>query len=426
VSVYAEGASAPSTLAARTARTSGILYASSVLGAALGLGNVLVTARVLGPEGRGAVAFLTTVATLTSALSVFGVQQAVANSVARRPERSRVLAGTAAVLSAGLGLLGAAVVALLVQISPGAAAGASRPVLTMVLASVPLLVLQICLQQLVASHSRFGVLTASLLLPAVVNLAGNGVLAVLGDLTTARAVGTWLLGQLLATVLLVRIVLVQLGGVGRPSVSAGRAALAFGVKAHLGRVMMLSNYRLDQWLLGALAGTQQLGLYSVAVACADAAEAGRQAADAFRAVLLVTVPLMAALALLAPVLSVTLLGSGFASAVTPLRILVLGAPGVVALKLLGSALTAQGLPLREAAGSGTAFATLLTLDLLLIPPLGGLGAACASTAGYTAGGLVAAAVFVRTLDLPASALLPRSRDVRLVRKLMQRKPAPAR
>jgi O-antigen/teichoic acid export membrane protein len=339
------------------------------------------------------------------------------------------------------------VVALLVQISPGAAAGASRPVLTMVLASVPLLVLQICLQQLVASHSRFGVLTASLLLPAVVNLAGNGVLAVLGDLTTARAVGTWLLGQLLATVLLVRIVLVQLGGVGRPSVSAGRAALAFGVKAHLGRVMMLSNYRLDQWLLGALAGTQQLGLYSVAVAWseglfllptavsavqrpdlarADAAEAGRQAADAFRAVLLVTVPLMAALALLAPVLSVTLLGSGFASAVTPLRILVLGAPGVVALKLLGSALTAQGLPLREAAGSGTAFATLLTLDLLLIPPLGGLGAACASTAGYTAGGLVAAAVFVRTLDLPASALLPRSRDVRLVRKLMQRKPAPAR
>ena len=33
--------------------------------------------------------------------------------------------------------------------------------------------------------------------------------------------------------------------------------------------MLLANYRVDQWLLGAIGGTRQLGQYSVAVAWAE-------------------------------------------------------------------------------------------------------------------------------------------------------------
>src|SRR3712207_8747882 len=52
---------------------------------------------------------------------------------------------------------------------------------------------------------------------------------------------------------------------------------------------------------------------------------------------------------LAPVLCVGFFGEDFADAVGPLRILALGALGIAALKLLGNALTAQDLPLRETA-----------------------------------------------------------------------------
>ena len=34
--------------------------------------------------------------------------------------------------------------------------------------------------------------------------------------------------------------------------------------------MLLGSYRLDQWLLGAIAGPRELGVYSVAVAWAEA------------------------------------------------------------------------------------------------------------------------------------------------------------
>jgi O-antigen/teichoic acid export membrane protein len=59
-------------------------------------------------------------------------------------------------------------------------------------------------------------------------------------------------------------------GFGRPSPSLARGTLGFGLKSHIGRVMLLGNYRLDQWILGAIAGATQLGLYSVAVAFAEA------------------------------------------------------------------------------------------------------------------------------------------------------------
>jgi Na+-driven multidrug efflux pump len=50
------------------------------------------------------------------------------------------------------------------------------------------------------------------------------------------------------------------------------------------------------------------------------------------------------------------------------------------------------------------------LDLLLIPRLGGLGAAIATTSAYTVGGLVAAGVFVRSLGAVPRELVPRRAD----------------
>ena len=43
-------------------------FATNMVAAALSLANVLITARQLGPSGRGELAFLTTVAMLTAAL----------------------------------------------------------------------------------------------------------------------------------------------------------------------------------------------------------------------------------------------------------------------------------------------------------------------------------------------------------------------
>jgi Na+-driven multidrug efflux pump len=65
----------------------------------------------------------------------------------------------------------------------------------------------------------------------------------------------------------------------------------------------------------------------------------------------------------------------------------------------------------ESAAIGLAFALTLVLDILLIPSHGGLGAAIASTAAYTLGGVAVALTFSRGLGLPLRELLPRSREV---------------
>jgi Na+-driven multidrug efflux pump len=106
--------------------------------------------------------------------------------------------------------------------------------------------------------------------------------------------------------------------------------------------------------------------------------------------------------------------------------LVAGAFGMVALKLLGNALVAQGQPLLQSLAIGSVFVLTVVLDIVLIPPLGGLGAATASTIAYSAAGIVMGAAFVRALDVRPGELVPRLGDARAllqrVRGLLRRRP----
>jgi O-antigen/teichoic acid export membrane protein len=413
-------------------RSTAITYGTNVAVATLSFVSVVVTSRSLGPEGRGQVAFLTTVGYLTAQLSTIGIHQAIANLAGRRPALSPTLAGNALVLSVLFGGLAAVAVWVMFTAVPATGGETDPWFQALVLATVPMLVLQVCLQLLAQAHYLFGVSNLAWLLTPAVMVVVNGALAALGALTVGKAVGAWCLGQALATAVLV-VATFRTGGFARPDRRLAGAMVTFGAKAHLGRVMLLGNYRLDQWILGSLGSARQLGPYSVAVAWsevlfflptaltavqrpdlvrAEPDEAGRQASRAFRLALLITIPLGVVLVLAAPFLCVAVFGEGFRSAVPELRALALGAPGIVALKLFGNALTAQRAPLRETAAIAVAFVTIVVLDVALIPAHGGLGAALASTTAYSLGGVAAAFIFVHSLQARAGDLLPRVGDAR--------------
>jgi O-antigen/teichoic acid export membrane protein len=264
-----------------------------------------------------------------------------------------------------------------------------------------------------------------------VNVSVNGLLAAAGVLSVGSAVATWVGGQTLGTVLMAWHVARRSAGFGRPDLRLARRSLGFGVKAHAGRAMLLGNYRLDQWILGAIAGARELGLYSVAVAWAEAlfylptalaavqrpdlvrsarGNAARDAAAVFRATMLVTVPLVVGLVVAAPFLCVTVFGAQFRGSIEQLRILSAGAVGIVALKLFGNALTAQAKPMLETAAVGVAFVATVVLDVLLIPSHGGVGASVASALAYSAGGIAVVAIFVRALGARPRDLVPRGRE----------------
>jgi O-antigen/teichoic acid export membrane protein len=180
-----------------------------------------------------------------------------------------------------------------------------------------------------------------------------------------------------------------------------------------------------------MAGARELGLYSVAVSWGEGlfllptalsfaqrpdlvrtgrSTAGKQAAQAFRMATLLTIPMVLFILVAAPFLCVTVFGPEFQGSIDDLRVLAAGAFGIAAVKLLGSALIAQSKPLLEMVATTTAFVLTITLDILLIPTHGGLGAALASAIAYSAGGLAVGAIASRTLAVPLQALVPRLSD----------------
>jgi O-antigen/teichoic acid export membrane protein len=406
-------------------------FSANVVVSALSLVNVVVTARALGPAGRGEVAFLTTMAGITSQLAALGVQQANVNLAGGRPKLVPALLANSLALACLLGAAASSIVAGAVALVPAVGGGVATPLLAFVLATLPVLILRLYLEYLAYADYRFRLANVSWMLISLVTCTVNGTLAVLDVLSVAVAVGSWVGGQALAAALLWW----QLGGFRRRprdfDGALARQALGFGLRAHGGRVMLLGNYRVDQWILGSVAGQRELGLYSIAVSWAetlfflpaamaavqrpdlvraDAGEAGRRAAFVFRTAAAATIVATLAVLVLAPVLCVGFFGENFVDAVGPLRVLAVGALGIAALKLLGNALTAQNMPLRETAAIGVSFAAILALDIALIPRYGADGAAIASAIAYSLGGVAVALIFVRSLPARLSWLVPRPAD----------------
>lgn len=417
-------------------RSALLMFGTSLTVSALSLVNVLVTSRALGVSGRGQVAFLLTVGSLTAHLATLGVQEANANTASSSPHRTPPLAGNSVVLALLLGTAAAAGLAGLVAVVPAVGGSAPRWLLGVVLATLPVLVLHVYLQQIALAHYRFGVMAAAALLTPVLNAVVNTVLALAGVLTVAATVGAWLVGQALATALYALVIVRHLGGFSRPDRRLAAESLRFGARAHVGRTLSWGSYRLDQWLVGVLGGDRMLGLYSVAVSFsemlflvpqvmqtvvrpdlvrADREQARRQTAAVVRIGVLLVLPAVVGVVVLAPFLCVTVLGPDFAGSVTPLRVLTLGSFGVLALKVYGSAMLARGRPMMDSAAVAPALVTMLALDALLVPAAGALGAAVASSAAYLVGGAIAVVLARQVLGGGFRDLVPTPADVRDLR-----------
>jgi O-antigen/teichoic acid export membrane protein len=413
-------------------RSAAVTYGSQLVAAFLSLLSVLIVARALGAEGRGQVAFLTAITFLTANLATLGVQEAMANFAATNPRARRALATNAVLLAILLGGLAIVALAFMIELFPSIAGESDARLRAIAFAFIPVILLQVFLRLLVLADYGFAVTNAAFVFGPLLNVLGNALFYAIGILGVGTAIAWWLAAQTLETVLLAAYVQRRLAGFGRPDIELARRALAFGARAHPGRVMLLGNYRLDQWLLGAIAGPRELGVYSVAVAWAEALwylptalaavqrpelvratreRAVKLAARVFRAAILITALFGLMMIVAAPFLCVMIFGEEFRDSVDMLRVLVIAAFGVTAIKLLGSALVARGRPGLQSLAIGAGFVCSVVLDIVLIPQFGGMGAAAAAALAHTAAGIVIVAIFTRALGGRAAELVPRPADV---------------
>ena len=210
-----------------------------------------------------------------------------------------------------------------------------------------------------------------------------------------------------------------------------KKSLIFGWQISVATLAMFLVYRINQGILGYMASTAEIGLFSIAVGLADrlrlvpgslgqaflprlanelAARQG-QVPAVFRYATLVSVGSMAGVGVAGIPAILVFYGWEYAGSIIPFLILL---PGVAALggaSILSSDLMARGKPRYAMIGSWVSLTVVVVLNLVLIPFLGISGAALASTVTYLTTSLGLAMLFYRYESrVPLREMVPRWAD----------------
>jgi O-antigen/teichoic acid export membrane protein len=356
---------------------------------------VLGLARTLGSAGFGVFSIAWTTGWLLALASDLGLHLMVTREAARRAGADPGLVGSALAAKAVLAAVAAALVLLL---APVLVPPADRGLLWTVSGGLLALSFEDFVQHLLRGRGRFGRDAALSVTARLATLAAG-----LGGVTLGGLAGAGLgilAGGLVAAG---AAALVMTREVGRPRLDREPAAavgrlLGESLPIGAGIVFSLVAFRVDVYLLSALAGDRAVGWYAAAYRLFEAsqlvpavllmvvfprlaASAGQPDGEAgLRRGALATLTaaglgLATVVAVGAPWLVAALYGPEFASAAGPLGLLVWAAPVMFVNYLVTHDLIARGRQTRYAGAAAAALAANVVLNLLAIPRYGMYGAA---------------------------------------------------
>ena len=268
--------------------------------------------------------------------------------------------------------------------------------------------------------------TGLTLIPPIIRLGGVVLIVLTVGLTIDRAATIWLIS--LAVLLVFTIATMMRHVSFRPRVNwkAMKAQVSFGSRSHLGWILQALNHRLDVFMIAVMVGTGGVGRYLVGVNLAeltwwvplalgtvlfpksstmDSESNFEMSAMACRRTLVVTMLAGLGLLLVAPTAIPLVYGGNFVPSVTIFLILLPSGLFYTIHKVLGSSLSAHGMP------QATLYAGLISLPLtvglnvLMIPRWGITGAAIASDIAYAVNAAVILVLFVRVSRLPLPKIL---------------------
>jgi O-antigen/teichoic acid export membrane protein len=372
----------------------------------------VVTSRTLGPAGRGMLVLFVTLSGLLVLVATIGT-----NTVAR----VRMVAAVDRValpdyLGLAWVLLGAAAVAALCAGGPALRAthSDSGPYALVLFAAYTVASLAAVFLRdglyaygHAAAASRGPAVAALVQLLAFLALRDRLATALLAVLAGALVEVAYFAGRYRAAGLPLR---------ARVRPASWRRLLRGGLPAVVVSLGQAMTIRIDRVLLGLLASTAQVGIYSVAATLSEAlwlvpgslaqvvfhrVAAGQATFRQLRAIRLLNLGLSVvgalALGLLAPWLVDRLFGPSFGAATGALRVLLVAAVAIASYQVDVACVSASDRLVRASGVTSVGFGTVLLLDMLLIPRYGLLGAAWASVAAYALMALLAALAAGRVL-----------------------------
>lgn len=399
---------------------------------AAGLG--IVTARLLGPAGKGIYALPSVQAGLVVA-AFTGLSSSMSYFLLNRPN-ARMLRPT--FIAAGLFCLAGALFVVAIAYF-GKQQWAALPAIAFLPSAAAINIAvgyTIGIKKVRYSSS---ITVANTVITFVFMLAGLFLVA----RTPAVAIAAWIASNaLLAVGVLAAIVFRARKTSGNEHVGS-MEFLSFAVRAGLVNLVSLLNYRADLYMIALMTSAATLGMYTVAISAAESLliptqvaalvtsphigslevrEAAQLTARCIRNNLLIALTVCGLLWVLATPVIGLLYGAAFLKVVPALRVLLVG----VAALALGSPISSyftlkRGKPELALSVAGASAFICIAVSIALIPRLGMVGAALGSTAAYILGQTFAVWYFARTSKLDTrTILLPTLSDFRLYGSFLAR------
>jgi O-antigen/teichoic acid export membrane protein len=384
---------------------------------AIGIVNGVITARWLGPSGRGSFQLLVLLPIMLSNFVKLGIPQASVYYMRRRGASASDVASNSIWFALVMG--GAAVVVCWFQrdwLLAKFLKETPRELLLPSLCLIPFVLLQFYLLGVAQAQERFREYNIRQLVPNTLSLIGLSTTLILLHMGLVGAVIVQVTIQVLMTVWMTwrvhREAPLHLHWNGK----LARGMLAFGGKSYVQTLAATLHLRLDQFLCAYFLSAADVGLYAIALnfgtlldKIGEAAGtvmfprlAGSSDRDAHVATTKVcrhTLFVLAiggtVFALGAPIVVPVLYGERFRGAVAPLLILLPGMLGAALYQLLTRNFTSRGRQEVNIVAALLALGLNVGLNFVLIPRLGISGAAISHDVSYGAAALLLLVAFVR-------------------------------
>ena len=409
----------------------------------LGLNSAtgILSARFLGPDGRGEVAAMMLWPQLLSYLLTLGLPAAIVYNVKRLPQYREQFFGAALVISAVLGAIatGIGIIGLPIWLSQYSAETIYRAQVMMVLA--PLSLLSLVMVAFCEVDNDYSVANQSKYFLPIFTLFGLLILLVLKQLTPITVVLAYMLPGVIITGWLFRQMLPRF----QPIVwrwgqlyRSGQTLISYGIRCYgIDLLKTLSNQLLGQALVIGMLSPATMGLYAVAFSISRMLNLFEQAvisvlvsktsarptpeivqltSCAARITTMMTVLCVLPLMFICPIFLQLLYGKEFLGAVPVFRWLLIEVTLGGTTWVLAQSFMAAGKPGIVTILQGIGVALSIPLLLLLVPRYGLIGVGYALVISTATRLLFVLAAYPKVLKQPIPNLILTSADIRFMRQ----------
>jgi O-antigen/teichoic acid export membrane protein len=406
----------------------------------------IVLSRVLGPSQKGSYSLLLLIISVASLMVMFGLGSANVYFGARNPDSELPkLTGNSLVAAFGLGFLGILCLELLTLLPPLQEYLIDNNVDVLwvrgLILFLPIVLSNAYLVEIIRARGAFVRYNLVALWKVFISLVGVATMVWCLGWGVNGAIIAWVL-SLMAAFALIFVLALRAAG-SRPLVDWRllRRCFRFGVRLHPGNIAQFLNYRFDAFLVAWYLTPAEVGLYVTAsslseriweiphsirtvllyrvAATKDPATAIETTARVSRVVVVLVGLLCLVIMLVSQSLIALLYGQAYLPAAPALFLLLPGTWALSIGKILAIHLAGTGRPEIGTVGAIVSLVSTVLLDIILIPQLGIVGAALASSFAYSLSTLVILVVFLRVTELgPRDVLLLRRADVLLLSRAL--------